>query len=1304
MTRLAKGIVAQRWLIVALFLAMIVFSVFSLRWVHVEEDVTAYLPVDAEAKVGLTIMEEEFTTLGTAKVMVENLSLEEAQALSEQIGAVDNVVLVQFDTTENHFHDNTALYDLTFSDVAMAESSITALNEVKALLEGREVTVYSDVGFSLAAAVAGQMASVLVFVVIVVFAVLIFTSTTYAEIPLMIIVFVVAAAINLGTHFLLGTISFVSNSVAIVLQLALSVDYAIILCNRFKEEHQTLGIRESVEKALAASIPEIFASSLTTIAGLTAMTFMKFRLGLDLGLGLIKAIFCSLFTVFLFMPSMLMLFGKAIDKTKHKSFVPKISFVGKFAYATRFIMPILFVALVAGSYMIFSRTEYVYAQDMVPAHRMTERETSNARIREAFGTSNLVALIVPAGDYTSEQALTQELSEYPEVKSATGLASFEIADGLRLGDAVTCKELSELADVDETAAEAVFAFYAANAGDHRAALEDLESYRAPLVDVFLFLYKQIQNGNADQLNEDQIQMIEDLYGQLSLLSVQLQSDTYSRIVLDLNLPTQSDETFAFLDKIHQVAAPYYGDQVVLTGEPVSALGFKDSFASDNRVVSLMSLVLGLIILFFTFRSFGMPLLLNLVIQGSIWMNFAIATLQGTPIFFLCYLIVSSIQMGANIDYAIVVSSRYQEFRETMERREAIIATLNVAFPTIITSGLMMVCAGLLIGFRVSTTIIAGMGYYVGTGTSISLLLILFALPQVLVFGDRFVSATTLPSKEGPGFFARHRRAFAAVLLVLALVFSSGTAYYAMSGTGSTVDAIETHSVEKIAEIEALRPLAQRVEDAHAELDSLSYAFAEQLMTDKIGTVRLEEGEEQYKEGLETYNEGKAQYDEGKAQLEEAEKAYDTGAQQLAEGQAVYDSSMQQFYAGQAALAEGSAQLAAGQAEYDAGLAQYNEGKAAYEAGQAELAAGQAEYDAGLERYNQGKAALDAVTPLYEAALAVQARVQELEAAYNQAVESGDTATAIALEATLNAARAAAIATDFYGLMAQYQAAQAELAAGEAELAAGKAKLDAGYAQLAEAEAQLAEAEAQLAAGKAKLDEGYAAQAAGQAQLNDAAGMLAAGKARLDAGYAELDEGGAQIEEGRAQLEDAEEQLKEGKAKLDEGEAELKEGRETLKQNREDLEDSLTTLDSISEDEAALEEALDKLRAEPELSGVLRRNAGAVETLDASVAYYRNAADSAQEQQQLSQKLLIALAVAAVLALVGLLLSIKWLRFPSVLLTLAALVAAAAAIVWYGRCPALSPYVFPAALVFAIVTAYNAIAMRHSANEKEEEME
>lgn len=1346
MTRVARFVVDKRWFFAFLFLAALVFSFFSFGWVHVEEDVTAYLAEDAEARRGLTIMEENFVTLGTAKVMVKRVSETEAGEIADQIRAVEGVAMVQFDMTSAHYKDGYALCTVTFSDEASSKRSEAAFDRIKTLLSDRDVTYYSEVGFSLAAGIAKQMVSVLIFVVIVVFAVLLFTSDTYAEIPVMILTFVVAAVINLGTHFILGTISFVSNSVAIVLQLALSVDYAIILCNRYKEEHETLDTPEAVTKALAASIPEIFASSLTTIAGLTAMTFMKFRLGVDMGICLIKAILCSLLTVFLFMPVLLMIFGRAMDKTKHRRFVPKISFVGKFAYATRYVLPILFVLLVIGAYHVFGQTNYAYAQDIVPARNMTEREASRAEIEEAFGGSNLVAVLVPTGDYASERALLEDLGDCSEVKSASGLAGVEAVDGFSLGDEIGFRDFTRIAGVDETAGQALFAYYAAEHGDHRVATDDLQNYKAPLLDLFLFLHERVEAGDVE-LEPEQRSMIDGLYSQLSLAAKQLQGKNYSRLVLDLNLPVQSDETFEFLERIHVLASKYYPEDVCLTGDSVSAKDFKDAFATDNRVVGLMSLGLVMLILFFTFKSFGMPLLLILVIQGSIWMNFAIATLQGSPVFFLCYLIVSAIQMGANIDYAIVVSTRYQEFRETMEPKDAIITTLNLAFPTVITSGLMMVCAGLLIGFRVSQCIIAGMGYYVGTGTSISIVLILFALPQLLLLGDKFVAVTTVHT-EKLGLLRvlkKNQRRIAAGLLAAAALFALIVAPGVLRSGRLLSKQEKEQSEALLARTAELKELSEKLGAESTMYAALKYQFAEQLVTDEVGTQYLEEGEAQYLAGLEEYEAGKAQYDEGAAQLADAKEQYKAGAAKLAAGQTQYDEGLAQYKAALAEYQAGKKKLEDGQAAYDKGLAEYNQGKAdyaageqklaegqaaydaglaAHDAGQQQLAEGQAAYDAGLAQYNEGKAqydqakaALDSVSGLYNTVMPLYNEYLDAQARYDEAVASGDMVSALVLGTTLSAAQLAFETRlggySISGLIAEYQNAQAqlnvaagqlaaaeqelaagkaeldkgyaELAAAEQQLADGKAELDAGYAQLADAKQQLAAAEKQLAEGKAELDAGYAQLAVAEPQLAEAKAQLDSAKAQLDAGYAELGAGAVQIREGDEQLAEAGEQLKEGEEKLADAEKEIISGRETLEENRDKLRESLSALDEFSSEEERLSEGVKLLMENERVKALAGRTASTAEVINAAEQVFRQNAGNAEEQAAVSRRVALNLMLASALALLAvLLLAVLHTAFaPALLAAVSALAALLSLVYWNSRCAGMNALLPVAAVLLAV---------------------
>ena len=180
----------------------------------------------------------------------------------------------------------------------------------------------------------------------------------------------------------------------------------------------------------------------------------------------------------------------------------------------------------------------------------------------------------------------------------------------------------------------------------------------------------------------------------------------------------------------------------MVGDSTTEYDFQKSFSRDNVVVSIVSILIVLSVLLFTFKSAGMPLLLILVIQGSIWINFSIPGFTDTPLFFMSYLVVSSIQMGANIDYAIVIASRYSELKEVMPKEDAIIETINFAFPTVITSGTILAVAGTLLGQMTSEAAIVGIGQSLGRGPIISIILVMFVLPQILLLGGTIVDKTS----------------------------------------------------------------------------------------------------------------------------------------------------------------------------------------------------------------------------------------------------------------------------------------------------------------------------------------------------------------------------------------------------------------------------------------------------------------------------------------------------------------------------------------------------------------------------------
>ena len=741
MFKICAFIVDKRSLFFLIYILLVVFSAFSRNWVGVENEMSYYLPADCETKMGLDLMEEQFITYGTVDAMVANVSYDQAEKIQDKLEDIDGVYQVEFDNTEDHYTNGSAMFNITFDYSEKDDTCLECLAQVKDYLSGYDAYITTDLGDTQSELIADEMNTITVLVAIIVVSVLLLTSQAYAEIPVLLITFLSAAIVQMGTNFVFGTISFVSNSVTIVLQLALSVDYAVIFLNRYKEEHQKMAKREATITALTKAIPEIAGSSMTTMGGLIAMMFMQYKMGFDMGIVLIKAIVLALISVFILMPGIIMVFADLMDKTQHKNFVPQIPFVGKFAYATRYIITPLFIVVIAFGCYLSNKTPYVYGYTKLHPP-LTNSVQAAENMQEAnFPSKNMIALVIPAGDYDKEAELIEELEARDEVDHCQGLANIEAMGGYTLTDKLTPRQFSELINLDYEVAELIYTAYAVNDEDYAKAINGLETYKVPLIDMFMFVYEEVDEGYVT-LDDETMDTLTDAYDAMTFGKNQLQGEDYSRILVYLTLEEETDETFAFIDTMRGMAQKYYPDgQVLCVGTSVSDYDLQKCFARDNTVVTIVSILAVLVVLLFTFKSAGMPVLLIVVIEGCIWINFSFPAIQNDPLFFLGYLIVSSIQMGANIDYAIVIASRYTELRQEMLRRDAIIDTMNLSFPTIITSGTMLAVSGILIGKLTSDGAIYGIGKSLGRGTLISIFITMFVLPQILLVGDKIIEKT-----------------------------------------------------------------------------------------------------------------------------------------------------------------------------------------------------------------------------------------------------------------------------------------------------------------------------------------------------------------------------------------------------------------------------------------------------------------------------------------------------------------------------------------------------------------------------------
>ena len=749
--KIAALIVDKRKAFYLFYIIAGIFCAIATGWTQVNNDITSYLPDTSETRVGLDLMNDQFITYGSGSIMLENVTFEKAEEIAAELEKIDGVTTVKVENDEDSYKNGSALLTVTFDGEEDDQISKDAMVAIKEKLEPYDEYINSAVGNSSSETIAAEMQTVVVIVLVIIIGVLFFTSHTYMEIPVLLMTFGMAALLNMGTNFIFGEISFVSNSIAVVLQLALAIDYAIILCNRYTEERVNMDARDAVVTALSKAIPEISSSCLTTLSGMVAMMLMQFKLGFDLGIVLCKAIFFSIFVVFTLMPGLLMSFSPLIDKTHHRNFVPNITAVGKFDVKTKFIVPPIFAVILVAGFILSNQTNYVYGYSTLSTYTKNATQIAEEKIDETFGSNNMMAIIVPAGSYDKEHQLLERIEEMPQVESTMGLANIEAMDGYVLTDSLTPRQFAELTDMDIEVVQLAYAAYAADQEDYGQIVGSITSstvsnYSVPLIDMFTFIYDEKEAGYVN-LDDDLNDKIDDLHDQLDDAKKQLKTDDYSRMLVYANVPEEGEETFKFLDELHAVVQEFYPENSYIVGDSTSDYDLSSVFSTDNLMVSILSFLFVLVILVFTFKSAGLPVLLLAIIQGSIWINFSVPVLMDTNIFFLSYLIVSSIQMGANIDYAIVISSRYTELKKSMSIKDAMVETLNQAFPTIITSGAILAIAGLLIGFLSSDVAISSVGICLGRGTLISIGLVMFVLPQILLLGDVIIEKTSFTLKR-----------------------------------------------------------------------------------------------------------------------------------------------------------------------------------------------------------------------------------------------------------------------------------------------------------------------------------------------------------------------------------------------------------------------------------------------------------------------------------------------------------------------------------------------------------------------------
>ncbi len=720
MERAARLIIRRRVFFLILYIILIPACFMMFRWVHINFDFTRYLSEATMTKRSLTLMEKEFGKSGQLRIMFKNLPDADLSSALDTLNAMEEVTLAAHDEETGDQTVSGTTYRLVTvmlrdtDEMGTAQKLMTAFPN--AVMAGSDVDTWQ-----LNKSISEEITVALAIAVAVVLLILFLTSHAYFEPFLILLVLAVSIVVNMGTNWIFGTISFVTYAVCAILQLALAMDYAIFLLhsyNRFRDGG--MQDAQAVAAAMKQSFMPIVSSAFTTVAGMLALLFMSFTIGFDIGIVLAKGIIISMLTVFTLMPALILLFKGALVKTKHKPLPIGGKYLAAFVSRGRLWLPLLLVPVILVSFALQTRNTYLFTDSGM--------NPNSAKIDAVFGSGNKLAILVPSDG--SDEAYERQTTLVEKIRAVDVYGQPAVTDiqamvttGQEALKYYTPEDVASLLNVNSTLASL---FFRVNGLGDKARADRL-----------IGLASGVMQDNAE---------LAQLQNSLALLNGAFNGPDYARMIVTMDVPVGGDASDRAVEGLLSASEAVYGQDFGIVGMAMSAYDIGNAFQGDLLRVSLITLAAILIIVAVSFRSLLTSLLLTAVIQGAIFINMAISKAAGQPIFFVSYLICMAIQMGATIDYAILLTNNYRWHQADLSPKESLGAALIQSLPTILTSGSIMTAAGYIIG-RVSTVYyISSIGLLLARGAAISVVMVLTLLPALLFSLDKVVTKGVGPGK------------------------------------------------------------------------------------------------------------------------------------------------------------------------------------------------------------------------------------------------------------------------------------------------------------------------------------------------------------------------------------------------------------------------------------------------------------------------------------------------------------------------------------------------------------------------------
>ena len=705
--KLSEMIVRKRKIIFIIYAVAVVLCAVGIFNCKINYDMSKYLPDDSSVRKGMEIMSEEFGDSSAITVMFDGLDETEQLRRQEELAAMDNVqsvVYVQND--ETYQKDGHSKYMVTVSADTYSKTSRKVLDKIKDTYDDAYVSGAVVDNALMTDSLIGDLPIIALIAVVVIFTILFILCDSWAEPFIFMGCIGVAIALNMGTNAFLPSISFMTFSVGALLQLGLSMDYSIMLMNRYAQEKKKYASHEeAMISALAHSVAPVSGSSVTTIVGLLALVFMDFKIGQDMGVVLAKGVFMSLVCIFTLLPGVVVAFDKMIEKSRKKSL--DIPMNGVMKLVTKLGAVILPAVLIVVGFA------YIKKDDVKVGFLKVFDNNDQTCIEECFGLDNQTVLL------------------YKNTESPEAVANY--IEWLENRDDVnSVQDYSNTLGVSYTPAEiaAQFGFEEAQA----QMLFKMSGKETMTTAEFLSTASAMVERMPD--SEDRLAQLQAAQKLIDENTSQMLGREYNRMVVSLRHESEGDKSFSAIGSLIDEADDTLEGKHYFVGDSVMGKEMNDGFKRELNFVTMLTVIAIYIVVILTFRAVFGSAILVAVIQSSVFITTLIMVLSGFTVNYIALILVQCILMGATIDYGILFTCNYIEERRSTDKKQALGAAMNRSIKTILTSSLILIGCCLTTGLLMTQKAISQTCSMIACGTAVSVVMVVFVLPLVIYLTDK----------------------------------------------------------------------------------------------------------------------------------------------------------------------------------------------------------------------------------------------------------------------------------------------------------------------------------------------------------------------------------------------------------------------------------------------------------------------------------------------------------------------------------------------------------------------------------------